>query len=392
MEEPTHISETCHECALPLHIPHLEENQRAQCPRCGLVITAKHRNSVERVLAFSVTALVCLMGSLQFGFLSFRTNGGTNRMDMPSSFMTLTDSEYPLLALVELLTIYAFPAVILLGLIYVLAHLRRGLYPSDGERVLKVVFALLPWSMAEIFFLGTLVSLVKVTSIAEVEYGPGFFGYLMFAASMSAALVHVDKWQIYRHLEQVKSKTQSTEVKRPVQKPLTLRGASRSIQTTWALLVTSMVLYLPANLLPVMTTDSFGKSEPNTIIGGVISLWNSGSIPVALVIFVASVLVPVCKMVALVWLNYSVQAGHTRRTAERMRLYRLAEFVGRWSMVDVFVVIILVSLIQLENTMTIEPGVATLAFTAVVIITMLAAMSFEPRLIWTREYAHAPRE
>jgi len=134
--------------------------------------------------------------------------------------------------------------------------------------------------------------------------------------------------------------------------------------------------------LPIMNTRFLGQDEPSTIIGGVLLLWSHGSYPIAAVIFVASILVPVGKIVVLAWLNFSVQNDLPHLQSERIGLYRLAEFVGRWSMVDVFVVIILVSLVQLGNAMSIFPGAATLAFSGVVVLTMLAAMSFDSTLIY----------
>lgn len=155
-----------------------------------------------------------------------------------------------------------------------------------------------------------------------------------------------------------------------------------SLQRTWAYLVTAMLLYIPANTQPIMATEVLGSTEPSTIIGGVILLLELGSWPIALVIFIASVVVPLGKILALIWLCLSVSLGHTRGLRHRTHAYHLTELVGRWSMVDVFVVAILVALIQLGRLMTIYPGVAALSFAGVVIFTMLAASSFDPRLIW----------
>ncbi len=157
---------------------------------------------------------------------------------------------------------------------------------------------------------------------------------------------------------------------------------SRSIQETWAWLITSVVLYIPANFLPIMHTTFLGRTTENTIFGGVVTLWEHGSYPIALVIFVASVFVPIGKILILGWLCVSVQFGSTLVLKQKSRLYRITEFVGRWSMVDVFVVGILVALIQLGAIMTILPGAAALAFAAMVATTMLAAIAFDPRLIW----------
>ena len=159
-------------------------------------------------------------------------------------------------------------------------------------------------------------------------------------------------------------------------------GPGRSIQETWAWLVTSIVLYIPANFLPIMHTTFLGRESENTIFGGVITLWEHGSYPIAIVIFGASVFVPIAKILVLGWLSISVQMGSAVALEQKTRLYRVTEFVGRWSMIDVFVVGILVALVQLGNIMTILPGAAALAFAGMVATTMLAAIAFDPRLIW----------
>ena len=162
-------------------------------------------------------------------------------------------------------------------------------------------------------------------------------------------------------------------------------GWDKSIQQTWAWLLTSAVLYIPANFLPIMYTRYLGKDTESTILGGVVTLWEHGSQPIAAVIFVASVLVPIGKMLVLAWLCVSVQLGSRFALMQKTKLYRITEFVGRWSMIDVYVVGILVALIQLGNIMTIRPGIAGVAFAAMVVTTMLAALAFDPRLLWTME-------
>ncbi len=155
-----------------------------------------------------------------------------------------------------------------------------------------------------------------------------------------------------------------------------------SISRTWAFLISAYILYIPANTLPVMESQSLFNSQNDTILSGVVFLWQTGSWPLALVVFIASVTVPLAKLFALTWLVFSVQRGSTSRPRERSRLFRLVEFVGRWSMLDIFVITILVGLVQLQPLMAITAGPGALAFGAVVVLTMFAAMSFDPRLIW----------
>jgi paraquat-inducible protein A len=166
-----------------------------------------------------------------------------------------------------------------------------------------------------------------------------------------------------------------------------------SIQYTWALVIAAAICYIPANVLPVLTTNALGSSEPDTIMGGVILLYTTGSWPLALIVLVASVMVPLGKLVALSYLLITVQRGSLRSTQDRTRLYRLVEIIGRWSMLDVFVDTFTVALVQLQPLMSVEPGPGVLFFAAVVVLTMVAAESFDPRLIWdpavTREIQHA---
>lgn len=161
-----------------------------------------------------------------------------------------------------------------------------------------------------------------------------------------------------------------------------------SIARTWAFLIAAYVLYVPANVLPMMHTGSLFGAQVDTIMSGIVYLWHSGSWHIALVVFIASIVVPLAKMFSLTYLLISVQRGWTYRPMERTRLYRALEFVGPWSMLDVYVVMILVALVQLKALATIQPGPAAAAFGAVVVLTMFAAMAFDPRLLWEPQKEH----
>ncbi|MFZ5572747.1 MAG: paraquat-inducible protein A [Thermodesulfobacteriota bacterium] len=158
-----------------------------------------------------------------------------------------------------------------------------------------------------------------------------------------------------------------------------------SIQRTWALILAAFVFYIPANVLPITIVISLGHVQSDTIMSGVVYFILTGMWPIALVIFVASIFVPLMKLCILVFLLISVQCKSSWRPKDRTRLYRITEIVGRWSMVDIFVVTILVALVNLGSLATIHAGPAAIYFSAVVVITMFAAMSFDPRLIWDTE-------
>ncbi|MES2707908.1 MAG: paraquat-inducible protein A [Verrucomicrobiota bacterium] len=158
----------------------------------------------------------------------------------------------------------------------------------------------------------------------------------------------------------------------------------QSLQRTWALLISAALLYIPANLLPIMTVSGIKGTQSNTILSGVITFWQMRAYPVAIIIFTASVLIPLLKVAALVWLCLAAQGRTGSSPGALSRVYHITELLGRWSMVDVFVVAVLVCLVRLGALMTITPGPAAVSFSGVVILTMFAAMSFDPRLIWDR--------
>jgi len=155
-----------------------------------------------------------------------------------------------------------------------------------------------------------------------------------------------------------------------------------SLSRTAALLIAAYILYIPANVLPIMTTSTLLTSQDDTIMSGVIYLWTSGSWPLAVLVFFASVTVPLLKLIAMTLLVVTVKMRSMWQPMQRLRLYRLVEFVGRWSMMDIYVVTILVALVQLQSLATIQPGPGAVAFGAVVVLTMSAVMTFDPRAIW----------
>ncbi len=155
-----------------------------------------------------------------------------------------------------------------------------------------------------------------------------------------------------------------------------------SIARTWALVFAALILYVPANLLPMTISTTLGDQQSDTILSGVIYFMHEGSLGIALVIFVASIFVPMMKILILSFLLLSVQFRSRWRPRDRTRLYRLTDVVGRWSMVDIYVVTIVVALVKLGAIGNIDAGPASGYFAALVVITMLAAESFDPRLIW----------
>lgn len=156
----------------------------------------------------------------------------------------------------------------------------------------------------------------------------------------------------------------------------------KSLQRTWALIIAAYLLYIPAMMLPMLETRSLLESQSNTIMSGVILFWNSGSWFIAALIFFASIVVPLTKLLALTLLLLSIHLRLPSSTQQRTQLYRMIEFIGRWSMLDIYVVALSVALVQAETLASMRAGPGAVAFGAVVVLTMMATETFDPRLIW----------
>jgi len=399
----------CHECDWVSALPPLNSGEKASCPRCSHVLVKRHRYPAQRSMALAIASLVALMLAVSFPFISFTVSGVSNRIELTQTATTLIGFHQPVVAIAVIMTIVVLPAVYLLGVVWLQFGLLRDRPLPFSRDIARSLSHLTPWMMADVFIIGALVSLIKIAGLAEVAIGISFWAFCAFALLLLMTSQSLDADWMWFSLEGEPLAPEGTRTGLPAGEQgltgcptcglinrLSPQGRGHcircheklhqrlpnSLQRTWALLGASAIMYIPANVYPIMTTTSLGNSSPSTIIGGVVQLIQMGSWPIAAVIFIASVIVPVGKLVALIWLCLVVKRSSALNAQSRTRLYRLTEFIGRWSMVDVFVVAILVALIRAGSLMSITPGPASLAFGSVVVLTMLAAMTFDPRLIW----------
>jgi len=290
----------------------------------------------------------------------------------------------------------------------VLLPLKLNRHPRQMAAVFKLVEVLRPWAMMEVYLLGVFVAYVKLVELATIDLGIALYSFVALIGVVAAADASLEPHAVWRRIAQAPRVTRvpaglrATLVGchacdlvsrlRPTPKGGHMlcprcggavhRRKPNSLARTWALVLTAAILYIPANVFPIMTVISFGKGAPDTILSGVKHLVEGGMWPLALLVFFASITVPVLKLLGLSYLLISVQRKSQWRPRDRTRLYRVIEAVGRWSMIDIFMIAILVALVKLGSIATIEPGVGATSFAAVVIITILASMSFDPRLIW----------
>jgi len=407
---------SCHECGYLHRVPDLPPGKRLTCHRCDHRLLTSRRNWEETVVALTLAGTILFLVSNLSPFLGLEVAGIEQSSVLLSGVAALWQRDRWLLAILVFLTIFLFPLLELLGLGLIMAC-RNGNYGKPlVRRLLRWLLFARPWNMLEIFLIGVLVTSFKLGNMAALVPGVGIYAFSALVLVLILANLKLQTWSLWQWVEpnnyflaRERAPKQGAAIVYPCHacdalldealvarhRPCPRCGSRvhrripRSLQRTLALLLAAAVLYVPANTLPIMTTTQLGVSENSTILTGVQHLAHSGSWLLATVVFVASVLVPVTKMLVMALLLWSVYRGWSRDMRQRLALYRITELIGRWSMIDVYVVTLLVALVQFGLLTAVEPGAATLAFAAVVILTMLAAESFDPRLIW--DTGQAPR-
>lgn len=396
----------------------LAVGEASSCPRCGHTLSRHLPEQERRPIAYGFAAIIMFVLSNAFTFMSFSAKGVGQEMTFLQCITTLVDQGYLFLGAVLSLTLIGLPLVYMGSIMLVLWRVDKDLHSNALRSLGRLLCRIKPWLMVDVFLIGVLISLVKLMGMADIKMGLSFWAFVGYTLLLIKMISSLDRMWLWQRLfgpsephgvtvdDDEASAKSAGLVGCHICGALSEAGADSckrcgehlhsrkpgGLNRTWALLFTSIILYVPANLYPIMDTVFLGDDSPSTILGGVLVLWAMGSYPIAAVIFFASVVVPLVKILALLWLCYMVQRGQGTSPLGKLKLYRMTEFVGRWSMIDVFVVAILAGLIRLDNLMTIYPGPAAVAFAGVVLITMVAAMSFDSRLIWDLQQGERERE
>lgn len=405
----------CHECDLLQRETALPAGGVAHCRRCGAELYRSRPEGLDRALAFTLAALVLFAVANMFPVVGLAVNGDLVQSTLFGAVRILyRDGMWPLAGLVFVTTLM-MPLLRMAAMTYLLVPLWMQRLPRRPDVAFRVLELAAPWGMTEVLILGMLVALVKLAHIATVVPGVALWAFgavMLLLAAAASAFDPRDLWArmdaasaVHAEGGGVITASAATAARagllvchscgllsRPP--PRAHEGSCprcgahlhfrkpASIARTWAFLIAAMILYIPANALPVMDTSSLFGAQEDTILSGVVYLWTSGSRLLASVVFIASIAVPMLKIIALLFLVISVQFHSPWLLEKKTRIYRLVELVGRWSMLDIYVITLLVALVQFSALATIKAGPASVAFGAVVVLTMFAAMSFDPRLIW----------
>ncbi len=405
----------CPGCGAMLILPALPPGARAVCLRCDAVLRHTRRDPLLLPLALNISALILFGLGATLTLMSVTTAGQERVAGLVTGPAEMEHYGLWEISLVVLITTIAAPLARVLCMLSVLLGLRMERPPAELRAIYAWVEHLRPWSMIEIYLLGLFVAYVRLSGMAVVDLGPAIYALFGLMVIMVLADFMLDEQAVWEAMEPRNRRRRRTLDQNPRtadrQTPNTHRWrigcdtcglvsraapgmrCSRcgfrlevrkpnSIQRSWAFALAAIILYIPANFYPVLTVVRLGAGQPSTIFGGVKELLEIGMWPLAALVFFASVAVPVLKLIGLGILLISTHAGSGWALRDRTILYRIVDAVGRWSMIDIFMESILVALVQFGTLASVYPGPGAIAFAAVVILTMLAAQSFDPRLMW----------
>ena len=399
----------CRDCGQLHRAPSaLVPGHRLACVRCGRGLARHPPVGLDAPLALATTALILFLLANAYPIFMVNLEGRPGQDLLISGPLRLTEYGGPFSGLGMLVAGLSFvvPLLWLCLVMLVLVGLKWG-SPALHPRLAglwKTALLLYPWSMLDVYLLGAYVAYSRLSTAVETTVAAG--GYALGALVMVQAVLMVtlgvsrvwdmiadplrfaphpgEPWIMCGGCQLVVAAPEAGSGRRLCPRCATPLEPRRpgSLSATLALISAGAILYLPANLLAVMTVERFGRVNSYTILSGVEELVHLGMWPLALLVFFASVAVPMLKLVSLAWFLHAIRRGSARWLRERTMLYRLIDFVGRWSNIDVFMVSILAASLQFGFLTTVDPEAGIVSFAAVVVLTMLATATFDPRLMW----------
>jgi paraquat-inducible protein A len=379
-------------------LPVLGRKQTAMCRRCDGTLAGPATGRVERPLALATASLVLLLASIMWPIMTVSSLGAARQSWLETCVTALWGQGFlSLAALVATFTI-ALPCVYLGMLMWVLFALRFDLGGPLGP-LFRWVQHLRPWMMIEVYLVGCFVAYSRIKVVATIEIGIG--GWCLLGASLVflLTLTQLDERTVWEALPVNAAIGKGKETIACTVCDLIVTAATEgshcprcaatlhvrkpdAIRRTTALVVTGFLLYVPANVIPVLTTVRLGRADENTILSGVLELVHNDLWPLAIIVFSASIILPLLKLCGLTWMLIATRLRSRRLLVGRTRFYRMIDLVGRWSNIDVFAVSVLIAALRFGALTEVHAGNGLVAFAAVVIITMVATSVFDTRLMW----------
>lgn len=400
----------CSHCAAVYQRVVITPGAIASCPRCRGVLYRQSGVELNGWIALTLAALLVFLIANLTPIATLHLQGMSLNATLPGALWLTWQHGNRLLSVMTGLAGFWFPLTQLLFLLWGFLSIKSGKLPNDFRYGMRFLHQLTHWSMIPVLMLGILVSIVKFSSIARLQVQPGLYAFAALTVLLTI-LGRFSAHRLWRYAEDaglVAVSGAGVSLQSPVAACTSCgfvhncsskksncgrcgaavqRRKAASNSRVWALILAASIIYIPANVLPVMELRTVAGGSAHTIVGGVIELWRMGSWDLAVIVFAASVVIPMTKLMALAvlqllpdWRGYNAQR-------QRTRLFELVEFIGQWSMLDVFVVVLLTAMANFSGVSQIMAGPGALSFGIVVVLTMLAAFSYDSRKGWDNDPA-----
>ncbi len=418
-----HLRE-CPQCGLVQRLPQAMFGQTIRCGRCGAWIRNVRDDPVRAALACATASALLYLVALTTSMMTLNVIGRTNGVNLVSGPIVLTGADTPL-GLIGILvgfTTILMPGLIIASDLLLFTGAMRTPIPDYVRLLLRFRRRFRPWAMTEVYMLGIFVAYSKLISLAHVDVDPAIYALAAMMVLMIATDGAFDAETVWERacedrlarmpacataphasgphffgchdcglVMEAPNGALHAALRCPRCAAVVHRRKPDSLRRTVVWLLAALILYIPANLLPVLTLERLGRGGPSTILGGVQELYAAGELPLALLVFFASITVPCVKVVGLLLMVAATHLRSARLLQDRTYLFRLIDFIGRWSMIDVFMVSILVAVVRFGFLATVHANYGIVAFAGVVVLTLFAAEAFDPRLMWDVVAADANR-
>ena len=404
----------CSDCDLLVSVVEAPAGYAMLCPRCGKTLHRKTESSIAKALALSATGLILYLPAISLPLLTLESFGFSDSANILESILNFYRNDYYFVSLMVLLSAVVFPLVLLSGIFLVSLTLHRQRTSPLLAPIFRLYEHLEEWAMVEVYLLGIMITVIKMGDSADIHFHSGVFCFTALVLTTLAISTVIDRELFWR---MIGGDGPLVVRRQPKQEPdggqsakgqgLILcricrllapaehagqgcprcgerlhRRKPESYARTWALILTSAILFAPANILPIMRVDFLGIPERSTILDGIIYFFQHGSPLIGFIILTASILVPLFKILGLAIMLSTRPPCNLRRLQQKTRVYRLIAFIGRWSMLDVFVIALLTVLVDFGIFTSIHTAPAATYFCIVVASTMFAAITFDPRIMW----------
>lgn len=412
----------CPDCDLLMPKLRPVKGHKTVCPRCGSILMHHCQDTVSRSLALSLSGLLLFLPAVFMPLMTFSTLGMSESDNIVETILEFIHREYYIVAVAVFFSAILFPLLKLSLLTGISFSLKTNRYYKALGKSFRLYNHLEEWAMTEVYLLGIMITVIKMHQTTDISYNTGFFCFIGLVICTMASSLSVCKESFWNLIE-TKGKTAIhpyLDPKSPVldsgrrtasdfniilcrdcgklqyghattsikQQKCTRCGAALhyrkpgSVSKTWALMLTAAILFFPANLLPIMRVEFLGIPSDSNILDGIKLFFQDGSYFIALIILTASILIPIFKVVGLLIVLLTIRLKRPLFLRQKTIMFRFIEFIGRWSMLDIFVIALLGSFVNFSFLTSIQTAPAATYFCLVVLTTMMAALTFDPRLMW----------